>query len=57
MAIIPHTYAATNLHSLRAGQPINLEADVLMKFAEERLEREKKQEFEITLDYLVANGY
>jgi riboflavin synthase len=57
VAIIPHTYAATNLHSLRAGQPVNLEADVLMKFAEERLERERKQEFEITLEYLVANGY
>jgi riboflavin synthase len=57
VAIIPHTYAATNLLSLKAGQPINLEADVLMKFAEDRLEREKKQEFEITLEYLVANGY
>jgi len=57
VAIIPHTYAATNLHSLRAGQPVNLEADVLMKFAEERLVREQKEEFEITLEYLVANGY
>jgi riboflavin synthase len=57
VAIIPHTYAATNLHSLQAGQPINLEADVLLKFVEQRLEREKKQEFEITLKYLVANGY
>jgi riboflavin synthase len=57
VAIIPHTYAATNLHTLKAGQPINLEADVLLKFAEQRLEREKKDEFEITLEYLVANGY
>ena len=57
VAIIPHTYAATNLHTLKPGQPINLEADVLMKFAEQRLEREKKQDFEITLEYLVANGY
>ena len=57
VAIIPHTYAATNLHALKAGQSVNLEADVLMKFAEERLEREKKDEFEITLEYLVANGY
>lgn len=57
VAIIPHTYAATNLHALKPGQPVNIEADVLMKFAEERLEREKKQEFEITLEYLVANGY
>jgi riboflavin synthase len=57
VAIIPHTYAATNLHSLQPGQPVNLEADVLMKFAEQRLEQEKKQEFEITLEYLIANGY
>src|SRR5271163_223923 len=57
VAIIPHTYAATNLHSLRAGQPVNLEADVLMKFAERRLAQQKKDEFEITLEYLVANGY
>ncbi len=57
VAIIPHTYAATNLHALKVGQPINLEADVLMKFAEQRLERENKQGFEITLEYLVANGY
>jgi riboflavin synthase len=57
VAIIPHTYAATNLHSLTVGQPVNLEADVLMKFAEQRLEREKKVEFEVTLGFLVANGY
>jgi riboflavin synthase len=57
VAIIPHTYAATNLHALQPGQPINLEADVLMKFAEERIERETKQGFEITLEYLIANGY
>jgi len=57
VAIIPHTYAATNLHSLKAGQAVNLEADVLMKFAEERLARERKLGFEITLEYLVANGY
>jgi riboflavin synthase len=57
VAIIPHTYAATNLHTLKPGQPINLEADVLMKFAEKRLDQAKNQDFEITLEYLVANGY
>ena len=57
VAIIPHTYAATNLHTLKAGQPVNLEADVLMKFAEERMQRERQPEFEITLEYLVANGF
>jgi riboflavin synthase len=57
VAIIPHTYAATNLHTLQAGQAVNLEADVLMKFAEQRLAQQKTEEFEITLEYLVANGY
>jgi riboflavin synthase len=55
VAIIPHTHAATNLYTLKAGQLLNLEADVLMKFAEERLKEEPK--FELTLEYLVANGY
>jgi riboflavin synthase len=57
VAIIPHTYAATNLHSLQAGQALNIEADVLLKFAEQQLAQQKKEEFEISLEYLVANGY
>ena len=54
VAIIPHTYAHTNLHSLRPGQPVNLEADVLLKFMEQRTHASA---FHLTLDYLVANGY
>lgn len=34
IAIIPHTYQATNLHSLRAGDLLNIEVDVLAKYAE-----------------------
>jgi riboflavin synthase len=55
VAILPHTYAATNLHRLRAGSPVNLEADVLVKLATERLSAVST--FELTVDYLVANGY
>ena len=33
VAVIPHTWEATNLHTLVAGSPVNLEADVLMKLA------------------------
>ncbi len=33
VAVIPHTYEATNLHTLAPGAPVNLEADVLMKLA------------------------
>jgi riboflavin synthase len=54
VAIIPHTYAATNLYTLKAGAPVNIEADVLMKLA---VERSREPEFELTLDYLMANGY
>jgi riboflavin synthase len=55
VAIIPHTYAATNLHTLVPGSPVNLEADVLIKHAAQRAHPEDK--FELTVDYLVANGY
>ncbi|RRA50126.1 riboflavin synthase [Acidipila sp. EB88] len=33
VAVIPHTYEATNLHTLQVGSRVNLEADVLMKLA------------------------
>jgi riboflavin synthase len=55
VAIIPHTYAATNLHTLAAGAPVNVEADVLMKLAVQR--QQPAAGFELTVDYLVANGY
>ncbi len=54
VAIIPHTYARTNLHTLQAGQPVNIEADVLIKYIEQRL---IKPGFEVSLEYLIANGY
>jgi riboflavin synthase len=54
VAIIPHTYARTNLHTLKAGQPINIEADVLIKFMEQRA---RESRFEVSLEYLIANGY
>jgi len=54
VAIIPHTYAATNLHTLRPGSPINIEADVLMKLA---LQNQQESSFELTVDYLIANGF
>jgi riboflavin synthase len=34
IAIIPHTWQATNLHALKAGDPVNIEVDVLAKYAE-----------------------
>jgi riboflavin synthase len=38
IAVIPHTYKATNLHSLMAGSAVNIETDVLSKYAARRVE-------------------
>jgi riboflavin synthase len=54
VAIIPHTYARTNLHSLKAGQAVNIEADVLIKFMEQRA---SENAFDLSVEYLIANGY
>jgi riboflavin synthase len=54
IAIIPHTYKSTNLHSLAPGSPINLEADVLAKYA---AQRHRPTEDWLTRAYLLANGY
>jgi riboflavin synthase len=56
IAIIPHTYAHTNLYTLSPGVPVNLEADVMLRFFEQR-QQKKEAEFELTLEYLIANGY
>ena len=34
IAIIPHTWQATNLRALHEGDPVNIEVDVLAKYAE-----------------------
>lgn len=39
IAVIPHTLAATTLHSKRAGDKVNLEADILGKYVEKLLSR------------------
>src|ERR1700684_1166565 len=53
VAIIPHTYARTNLHTLKAGHPVNIEADVLIKFMEQR---SLETRFDLSVEYLIANG-
>lgn len=57
IAILPLTYWRTNLHTLKPGVPVNIEADVLVKLAHARLQEQKKPEFELTESWLVANGY
>ena len=53
IAIIPHTYAATNLSMLQSGATVNIEVDVLGKYAERR----EAAKFVLTEEYLLANGY
>ena len=56
IAILPLTYWRTNLHTLQAGAPVNIEADVLIKLAAMQA-APKKAGFELTAEWLVANGY
>jgi riboflavin synthase len=53
IAIIPHTYLATSLHTCAPGTPLNIEVDVLSKYAE----RAKPTHTELTEAYLLANGF
>jgi len=50
-AIIPHTYQATNLHTLKYGDLVNIEVDVLAKYAE------KQKQSSLTVDELMAQGF
>jgi len=54
IAILPHTYKATNLYTLAVGMGVNIEVDVLAKYAEGR---ERAEGPELTVEYLLANGY
>ncbi len=55
IAIIPHTYKSTNLHTLKPGSSVNIETDVLAKYA--AAQRNHSQEDWLTPAYLLANGY
>jgi riboflavin synthase len=55
IAIIPHTYAATSLRMLSPGDDVNIEVDVLGKYAERQ--GETAAGFTLTEEYLIANGY
>ncbi len=60
VAIIPHTYAHTNLCTHRPGDLLNLEADVLLRHAAQ-LQAAQTSEREnlpkLTLAFLITNGY
>src|SRR5882757_3502364 len=56
VAIIPHTVESTNLRSLGAGDPVNLEVDVVAKYVEKMM-RNSAPERALTLEQLVREGF
>lgn len=58
-AIIPFTYANTNLQGLRVGDAVNLEADILAKYLERMLEtrRSTGASSALTVERLVEEGF
>jgi riboflavin synthase len=60
IAIIPHTYAVTNLHTLAPGSPLNIEVDMLAKYAEKQFglnENARHKGAGLTLDEFIAKGF
>jgi riboflavin synthase len=66
VAIIPHTYENTNLPDLRQGDPINIECDVLAKYAEKLLaameptaaaQARSRRQSSVTLEKLIEEGF
>jgi riboflavin synthase len=56
IAIIPHTVEMTNLKTLKPGDPVNLEADLIAKYVEKLMSREAA-ESSFTIEELVRQGF
>lgn len=54
IAIIPHTHSATNLHVLKPGDPLNIEVDVLARYAEKMRDLKSQS---LTVEELVSKGF
>ena len=52
IAIIPHTYQATNLRALKPGDPVNIEVDVIARYAEKQQAARRW-----TIEELVRRGF
>jgi riboflavin synthase len=60
IAVIPHTYGATHLHTLSAGSKVNIETDALSKYAAQLAAQMRAQDSEtgtLTVASLLARGY
>jgi riboflavin synthase len=56
VAIIPHTTEMTNLKSLRPGDPVNLEVDLIAKYVEKMMRGDSTNN-SITIEQLVQQGF
>jgi riboflavin synthase len=56
IAIIPHTIKMTNLDSLKPGDPVNVETDIVAKYLEKWTKRDERAGA-LTMERLVAQGF
>ena len=56
VSLIPHTQAATTLHQARVGDRVNLENDIIAKYVEQLLGKQKDADNGI-MEKLAANGF
>ncbi len=56
VAIIPHTVEMTNLASLKSGDPINLEVDMIAKYVEKMMAGDSTNS-PLTVERLVQKGF
>jgi riboflavin synthase len=55
VAIIPHTVEMTNLNSLKPGDPVNLEVDLIAKYVEKMMQGDSATS--LTVEKLVEAGF
>lgn len=58
VAVIPHTYVTTNLDSLKTGDFVNIEVDILAKYVEKVLSTSNNKTVDtIDVNFLKENGF
>lgn len=56
IAVIPHTYENTNLHTLAIGDNVNIETDIIAKYVEKYLSSNDNRS-NIDMNFLERNGF